>query len=139
MGQIRDTHNKPKYDLLALVMKGILVIPHSNADSERIFSQVCLNQTEFRPNMGPRRLQSILIAKTNKYSEDQHVLQTSFCDKQNGPQLDHCKVLVRLLVAVQPVPQCHVKVNWTIIMTLTELRFLYISVNCRKCQSGVLV
>jgi len=79
MGQIRDTHNKPKYDLLALVM--ILVIPHSNADSERIFSQVRLNQTQFRPNMGPRLLQSTLIAKRNKYSEDQQCYSACLTDK----------------------------------------------------------
>ena len=105
MGKICDTHNKPQYDLLALVMKGILVIPHCNADSERIFSQVRLNQTQFHPNMGPRLLQSTLIAKTNiprTSSVIQHVLKTGFCNcKQNRPQLDHCKVLVLLLVSAE--------------------------------------
>ena len=51
-------------NLLCRLMLGILVIPHSNADSERIFSCVRKNSTEFRPNLGRRLLESLMVTKT---------------------------------------------------------------------------
>jgi hypothetical protein len=46
------------------LMLGILVIPHSNADSERIFSQVRKNRTEIRPNLSVSTLSSLMVLKT---------------------------------------------------------------------------
>jgi hypothetical protein len=37
ISQIKGFDGKPKFSELANLMFGILVIPHSNADSERIF------------------------------------------------------------------------------------------------------
>ena len=53
----------PAYPLLTQVMKGILVLPHSNAQCERAFSIVRKNKTDFRPNMSTATLQSLLIEK----------------------------------------------------------------------------
>ena len=67
-----------KYGLLAHVMLGILVIPHSNADSERIFSSVRRNQTEFRPNIGVPLLESLMITKTQMQSQEIPVHRLEF-------------------------------------------------------------
>ena len=56
---------EPDFPNLAKVMLTILVIPHSNADAERIFSLVRKNDIEFRPNMGLKLLESTLITKIN--------------------------------------------------------------------------
>ena len=55
-----------KFTILASVMKGILVIPHSNASCERAFSVVRKNKTEFRPNLGVETLEAILIEKLSQ-------------------------------------------------------------------------
>ena len=65
IGQLKNCQGQLKYDTLSRFMLGLLVIPHSNAASERVFSLVRKNQTDFRPNMGQQLLQSILINKTN--------------------------------------------------------------------------
>lgn len=54
--------SKP-YHLLATFMLGILCIPHSNADSERIFSIVRKNRTEFRASMSTETLAALLTNK----------------------------------------------------------------------------
>ena len=67
ISQIKDlTTGLPMYGLLCRVMLAILVIPHSNADSERIFSCVRKNQTEFRPNMGVHLLESLIVTKVDR-------------------------------------------------------------------------
>ena len=65
IGNIKDVATgKLKFDVLSKVMKGILVIFHSNADCERIFSLVNKNKTEFRANLSTNTLGSLLTRKT---------------------------------------------------------------------------
>ena len=52
-----------EFGRLAKVVKGILVIFHSNADCERIFSLVNKNKTEFRPNLSTKTLGSLITRK----------------------------------------------------------------------------
>lgn len=54
-----------KYPLLSKVMLAVLTIPHSNADPERVFSAVRRVDTEFRPNLGEKLLQSLIVNKTH--------------------------------------------------------------------------
>ena len=63
IGQIKGTDGKPKYPLLTNVIKGILVIPHSNAESERAFSSVRITRTEFRPNLSDQQLSALVVEK----------------------------------------------------------------------------
>ena len=56
------------YSLLAEVMLGILVLPHGNADCERLFSSVRRNQTEFRPNMSVKLIESLCMAKAAAFA-----------------------------------------------------------------------
>lgn len=61
------------YKTLASAMLGILCIPHSNADAERIFSIVRKNRTESRASMSTNTLESLLINKLGgsvKLSDD---------------------------------------------------------------------
>ena len=55
-----------KFTTLVNVMKGILVIPHSNASCERAFSLVRKNKTDFRPNLGVKTLEAILVEKLSQ-------------------------------------------------------------------------
>lgn len=74
--QLKDGEGRPKFGQLAKVMLGILVIPHSNADSERVFSCVRKNRTAFRPTLGDGTLGSLLVEK-------QHMFATGgVCHKQ---------------------------------------------------------
>ena len=54
------------YDRLAKVMLGILTIPHSNAECERVFSQVRKNKTDFRGSMSNDLLSALLVTKAQQ-------------------------------------------------------------------------
>ena len=52
IGKITDLSSEICYPLLSKLAKAILVIPHSNADVERMFSQMGLNKTKPRNSLG---------------------------------------------------------------------------------------
>ena len=63
-----STHKAPDgsffFSRLSQVAKLVLLIPHSNATEERIFSMVRKNKTAFRPSLDPKgTLSSILTIK----------------------------------------------------------------------------
>ena len=66
--QLRHDDGKPQFGKLAAVIMGILVIPHSNASSERVFSCVRKNRTEFRPNLSESTLEYLLVEKTSMFA-----------------------------------------------------------------------
>ena len=65
---------KPKYPLLTKLAKAALVLPHSNADSERAFSIVGKIRTQFRSEMCQDTLCALLSCKmnTNGKASDYH-------------------------------------------------------------------
>ena len=58
----------PRFNLRSHVMLNIMVLPHSNAESERVFSVVRKNSTVFRPNASRALLQSVLVMKTSDFN-----------------------------------------------------------------------
>ena len=82
IAKIKGTDGKPKYSELSKLMLGILVIPHSNADSERIFSQVRKNRTETRPNLSVSTLSSLMVVKTYMTSTDKKCYEHTYTPKQ---------------------------------------------------------
>ena len=52
VGKIIDVSGDIRYPLLGKLAKAILVIPNSNADVERMFSQMGLNKTKLRNSLG---------------------------------------------------------------------------------------
>ena len=51
LGSVRNPDGMLRYSKLANVAKLILVLPHSNAAEERVFSMVTKNKTKFRPSL----------------------------------------------------------------------------------------
>jgi hypothetical protein len=82
ISQIKGFDGKPNFSELANLMLGILVIPHSNADSERIFSQVRKNRTETRPNLSISTLSSLMVLKTYMTSMDKKCYEHIYTTKQ---------------------------------------------------------
>jgi hypothetical protein len=82
ISQIKGFDGKPNFSELANLMLGILVIPHSNADSERIFSQVRKNRTETRPNLSVSTLSSLMVLKTYMTSMDKKCYEHTYTTKQ---------------------------------------------------------
>lgn len=64
VGKLRGADGVLKFPRLASVIQSILLIPHSNAECERIFSLVKKNRTEFRSLMSNETLESLLVLKT---------------------------------------------------------------------------
>ena len=59
-----------KFNLLFEVVKYVLVLPHSNAEEERVFSTVAKNKTTFRSNLSNKTTTpSILTCKTNFFNK----------------------------------------------------------------------
>ena len=60
---MKDCIGKYQFDFLFKVAKLVLVLPHSNALEERVFSMVKNNKTPFIASMGFNTLGSILTVK----------------------------------------------------------------------------
>lgn len=63
ISKIADINGATKYVALPKLIKVLLLVPHSNATSERVFSVVRKNQTDFRPTLGTETLTSLLVEK----------------------------------------------------------------------------
>lgn len=64
LSMLKSTDGRPMFPRLSKIAKVVLIIPHSNADEERVFSLVRKNKTPFRPNLSlDKTLSSILSIK----------------------------------------------------------------------------
>ena len=71
-----------RFNRLSQVAQLVLLIPHSNATEEHIFSMVCKNKTAFRPSLDPKRaLSSVVTIKVasqeaaHRYEPSKEVLR----------------------------------------------------------------
>lgn len=71
LSQLRsDIDNTVMFKNLCKVLLAVHCIPHSNADSERIFSIVRKNLTETRARMSTQTLESLMVNKLNETSDN---------------------------------------------------------------------
>ena len=64
LSTLRDPDGTLRFRRLSSVATLVLVIPHSNAEEERVFSMVRKNKTAFQPSLDPEgTLSSILTIK----------------------------------------------------------------------------
>ena len=68
------------YPNLSKVMIGVLCVPHSNADSERVFSVSRHIDTDFR-NMDCKTLESLVIVKTHLQNRDKCCYNEEFTEE----------------------------------------------------------
>lgn len=78
ISQMKGTNGELKYDVLSKFIKMILVIPHSNAEDERIFSIVRKNLNEYRPNLSSSTLSDIIVEKMNTLSKNEKCYNSKF-------------------------------------------------------------
>uniref|UniRef100_H3ATZ4 HAT C-terminal dimerisation domain-containing protein n=1 Tax=Latimeria chalumnae TaxID=7897 RepID=H3ATZ4_LATCH len=70
IGQIKDPGTRQNtFALLPTVMKQLLVLPHSNADCERVFSITRKNSTETRSELSNAVLKGLLTTKLKMLSD----------------------------------------------------------------------
>lgn len=81
IGKLTDASGCKKYLALSKLMLAILIIPHSNAPTERIFSIVRKNQTEFRPRLSTKSLSALLVEKTKTLTSGELCYKRTFSDK----------------------------------------------------------
>ena len=65
--QVAWHFNKPRFFVLSKLAKTLLVLPNSNADSERAFSLVKKIATEFRADLNKDTLCALLSCKMNTH------------------------------------------------------------------------
>ena len=78
ISQMKDTSGKLKYNLLWKVIQIVLVIPHSNAEDERIFSVVRKNLNEYRPNLSSDTLSDLMVEKMSMLSKNEKCYESNF-------------------------------------------------------------
>lgn len=62
---VTDITGDLKYPLVSKLAKAILIIPHGNADIERMFSRVGLNKTKLRNSLSTETLSALLCLQFN--------------------------------------------------------------------------
>jgi hypothetical protein len=63
VSKMTDTSNEARFPTISLLAKSFLAFPHSNADVERIFSQISLIKTKRRNKLKTNTMNAILVAK----------------------------------------------------------------------------
>lgn len=82
ISKIKDSTGGLKYKILPKIMLSILTVAHSNAASERIFSVVRKNQTDFRPNLSVSTLEGLLIEKVDMFTTKEYCYQKTFAENE---------------------------------------------------------
>lgn len=82
ISEIRDVSGVKKYSALAKLMLTILLVPQSNAPTERVFSIIKKNKTDFRPNMNTDTLSSLMIEKMKQQSAGERCYDRKFSEAQ---------------------------------------------------------
>lgn len=65
VGEIKDSEGISRFPILFKLVQGLLVLPHGNADVERVFSHVSLIKNDKRNSLHHSTLNSILHVKFN--------------------------------------------------------------------------
>ena len=63
ISQMTDTSGEYRFPIVSRLMTSLLSLPHSNAEVERIFSQVAITKTKLRNSLKSSTLDSILVTK----------------------------------------------------------------------------
>ena len=87
IGELEDTVNRKKYPLLTLVMKAVLIVFHSNADCERVFSIVTKDKRKERTSMNTETLNSLVSHRMAMSSRNQSCYSTTY----SNDVLKQCK------------------------------------------------
>ena len=77
---VRWSKMRDRYPLLSKIMLSILSVPHSNADSERIFSAVRRVQTEYRTSMDMPLLESLIVIKNKMNCRNESCYSVKFTE-----------------------------------------------------------
>ena len=84
VSKIRNLTGAMRYPMLSTLAKAILVLPHGNADTERLFSHVGLNKTKLRNSLSVSTLNALLMVQFNRQ-------QKCFEFKPSDELLRRCK------------------------------------------------
>ena len=71
MASLKTVAGHCKYSTISKLMKTFLLLPHSNADSERVFSMVNKICTEHRADLAPDTVAALLSVKVNSRGDSQ--------------------------------------------------------------------
>ena len=63
LGKMTDTSGESRFPTISKLSKTLLSLPHSNADVERIFSQVTLIKTKTRNKLKTETLDALILVK----------------------------------------------------------------------------
>ncbi|KAJ8877861.1 hypothetical protein PR048_022320 [Dryococelus australis] len=91
VGKIKSACGHFKYAHLSKVMLTILTIPHSIAESERIFSQVRKTRTQFRLSMSSETLDKLMVVKARQQGNYEQNFDSAFLKKAKSASRESLK------------------------------------------------
>ena len=86
----QDAYGKLRYPLLTQLAKAVLIVPHGNADIERMFSHMGLNKTKLRNSLGIETLTALLQLQVN-------IKEPCFSFKPTPQKMARCKNVISAL------------------------------------------
>lgn len=90
VGQLKDDSGQLKYSLISKLAKSVLIIPHGNADVERLFSHMGLTKTKLRNSLGVDTLTALLRLQFN-------VKEPCFLFKPTQTMVSRCRNAIESL------------------------------------------
>ena len=100
IGLLKDDSGQLKYSLLSKLAKSVLIVPHGNADVERLFSHMGLTKTKLRNSLGVDTLTALLRLQFN-------VKEPCFSFKPTHTMVSRCRNAIESL-----------NLDWIIIITI---------------------
>lgn len=82
ISNIKNESGQPKFKTLSKVMLYLLTVPHSNSSTERIFSSVRRNQTEFRASLSTATLGALMVEKVKSNLSSEVCYSKKFTTKE---------------------------------------------------------
>ena len=79
---ITDESGIKNFNSLTKLALLVLLIPHNNTYTERVFSIIRKNQTEFCPNLSTDTLSALLIEKCKSISDEEKCCKKTFTEDQ---------------------------------------------------------
>lgn len=90
VGLLKDISGDIKYPLLSKLAKAVLIVPHGNADIERMFSHLGLNKTKIRSCLGTETLTALLRLQFN-------VNEPCYSFKPTKQMIERCRNVISSL------------------------------------------
>lgn len=106
---MKDANEEPVFKNFVCLAKLVLILPHSNAETERIFSMLTDSKTKKKNKMGPELLNAILVTKSGIVARGEDCRNMAV--KHEHYKLQLCIYVFIQIIVSKRILLCGVKVG----------------------------